>query len=110
VTYSSATPGHPTSGYDTCAYNNTGSPDPVDIQDLTVSVLSIPGCWAALESAEGPGKPISGVGDTAFGYQIGIDIKLGSRCVTIHGLTHAELLGNYAPDTAMARIILANLT
>jgi hypothetical protein len=110
VTYSSARPGHPSNGFDTCTYKNAGSADPVDIQDLTVTVLSIPGCWAALQSAEGPGKALSGVGDAAFGAQIGIDIKAGSRCVTIHGLTHAELLANYAPDVAMGQIILAKLT
>jgi hypothetical protein len=110
VTYSSATPGHPSNGFDTCTYENAGSADPVDIQDLTVTVLSIPGCWTALQSAEGPGKALSGVGDAAFGAQIGIDIKAGSRCVTIHGLTHAELLANYAPDVAMGQIILAKLT
>jgi hypothetical protein len=109
VTYSSATPGHPSNGFDTCTYKNAGSADPVDIQDLTVTVLSIPGCWTALQSADGPGKALSGVGDAAFGAQIGIDIKAGSRCVTIHGLTHAELLANYAPDVAMGQIILAKL-
>jgi hypothetical protein len=50
-----------------------------------------------------------GVGDAAFGAQIGIDVKAGSRCVFIRGLTHAELLANYAPDVAMAQIILAKL-
>jgi hypothetical protein len=109
VTYSSATPGHPTNGYDTCTYKNVGSADPIDIQDLTVSVLSIPGCWTGLQSADGPGKPVSGVGDAAFGAEIGIDIKDGSRCVSIQGLTHAEFLANYAPDVAMAKIILAKL-
>jgi hypothetical protein len=109
VTYSSATPAHPTNGYDTCTYKNTGSPDPVDIQNLTVTVVSIPGCWTGLQSADGPGKALSGVGDAAFGAQIGIDIKVGSRCVTIEGLTHAELLGDYAPDVAMAKIILGKL-
>lgn len=109
VTYSSATPGHPTNGYDTCTYKNVGSVDPIDIQDLTVTVLSIAGCWTALQSADGPGKAISGVGDAAFGAEIGMDVKHGSRCVTIQGLTDAELRGNYAPDTAMVQIILAKL-
>jgi hypothetical protein len=110
VTYSTATPAHPTNGYDTCTYKNTGSPDPIDIQNLTVTVLSIPGCWTALQSADGPGKAVSGIGDAAFGAQIGLDIKVGSRCVTIQGLTHAELLGNYAPDVAMAHVILGKLS
>jgi hypothetical protein len=110
VTYSSATPGHATTGYDTCTYKNTGSADPIDIQNLTVSVLSVGGCWSALQSADGPGKAVSGVGDAAFGAEIGMDVKVGSRCVTIQGLTHAELEGNYAPDVAMAKIILAKLT
>jgi hypothetical protein len=109
VTYSSATASHPTSGYDTCTYKNTGSADPIDIQNLTVSVLSIPGCWTGLQSADGSGKALPGVGDAAFGAQIGIDVKAGSQCISIRGLTHAELLGNYGPDVAMAKIILANL-
>jgi hypothetical protein len=109
VTYSTATPGHATNGYDTCTYKNVGSADPIDIQNLTVSVLSIPGCWSALQSADGPGKALSGVGDAAFGAEIGIDVKTGSRCVTIRGLTSAELQANYAPDIAMAKIILAKL-
>ncbi len=109
VTYSSATSSTPYSGSSTCTYKNSGSADPVDIQDLTVSVLSVPGCWSGLQSAEGPGKAISGIGDAAFGFQIGIDIEVGSRCVTIKGLTHAELMDNYAPDIAMAKIILAKI-
>jgi hypothetical protein len=109
VTYSSATPAHPTNGYDTCTYKNTGSANPVDIQNLTVTVLSISGCWTALQSADGPGKPVSGLGDAAFGASIGIDVKAGSRCITIQGLTEAELQSNYAPDIAMAKIILAKL-
>jgi hypothetical protein len=74
-----------------------------------VTVLSISGCWTALQSADGPGKPVSGLGDAAFGASIGIDVKTGSRCVTIQGLTEAELQSNYAPDIAMAKIILAKL-
>jgi hypothetical protein len=109
VTYTAASPGHPANGYDTCTYKNGGSPNPVDIQDLNVAVLSIPGCWSALQSSDGPGKALSGVGDAAFGASIGIDIKVGSRCITIQGLTEAELQGNYAPDIAMGKIIVAKL-
>jgi hypothetical protein len=109
VTYSSATPGSPASYYKTCTYKNTGSSDPVDIQDLTVTVLTAAGCWSALQQADGPGKPVSGVGDSAFGTGIGLDVKTGSTCLTVSGLTHAELLDNYAPDVAMAKIILTKL-
>jgi hypothetical protein len=109
VTYTATTPGHAANGYDTCTYKNGGSPNPVDIQDLTVTVLSIGGCWPALQSSDGPGKALSGLGDAAFGAEIGIDIKVGSRCVTIQGLTEAELQGNYAPDIAMGKIIVAKL-
>lgn len=109
VTYSSTTPASPAGGMGTCTYKNTGSADPIDIQDLTVTVVSMPACWSELKSADGPGTAISGVGDAAFGAQIGIDFEVGSRCVTIRGLTHAEIQGNYAPDIAMAKIIIAKL-
>jgi hypothetical protein len=110
VTYSAATPGSPASYYKTCTYKNTGSPDPVDIQDLTVAVITASGCWSGLQAADGPGKPVSGLGDPAIGTGIGIDVEVGSKCLTISGLTHAELLDNYAPDVAMAKIILAKLS
>jgi hypothetical protein len=109
VTYRSAKPGHLATGFDTCDYKNGGSPDPIDIQDLTVTVVSLPGCWTSLQSADGPGKALSGLGDAAFGTEIGTDIEVGSRCVTLQGLTHAEFTGDYGPDTAMAKIILGNL-
>lgn len=109
VTYGAATPGHLASGYDTCTYKNNGSPDPINIQDLTVTVVSLPGCWTSLQSADGPGKAIPGVGDAAFGTEIGLDVEVGSRCVTFQGLTHAEFSGDYGPDTAMAKLVLANL-
>lgn len=109
VTYGSTKSQSPTSGYDTCTYKNMGSPDPINIQDLTVSVLSISGCWSSLQQADGPGTNVAGVGDAAFGYGIGIDVKDGNRCLEVSGLTHAELQNNYGPDIAMAKIILANL-
>jgi hypothetical protein len=110
VTYSTATPKSIAAGYDTCTYHNTGKhASPVDIQDLTVTVISIPNCWPSLQQADGPGKPVAGVGDAAFGAQIALDVKAGSRCLTVSGLTFAELKGNYAPDVAMAKIIIGNL-
>jgi len=109
VTYGATKSQSPASGYDTCTYKNTGAADPVNIQDLTVSVLSISGCWSSLQQADGPGTNIAGPGDAAFGYGIGVDIKDGNRCVEVSGLTHAELQNNYAPGIGMAKIILANL-
>jgi hypothetical protein len=110
VTYGAATPKSPTSGYDTCTYKNTGKHDsPVDIQDLTVTVIGISGCWSGLQQADGPGKSISGLGDAAFGAQIGVDIKAGDRCVEISGLTSDELFGHYDRDVAMAKIVLSHL-
>jgi hypothetical protein len=110
VTYSTATPKSPISGYDICTYKNTGKHvNPVDIQDLTVTVISLPGCWAGLQQADGPGKPVSGVGDAAFGASIQLDVEAGNRCLTVAGLTGAELSGNYAPDAAMAKIIIKAL-
>lgn len=109
VTYGTATSASPQTGYDTCTYTNKGSSDPIDIQDLTVTVTSIAGCWQALQQSDGPGTSISGLGDAAFGHQIGIDVKLGDRCLQVNGLTHAELQGHYDPDVAMAKIILGGL-
>jgi hypothetical protein len=110
VTYGATKPTHIQSGYDQCAYTNTGKhASPVDIQNLTVQVISLPGCYGQLKSAEGPGQPVAGVGDAAFGYGIGIVVQAGDRCVEVEGLTGAELRGNYAPDAAMAKIIIAGL-
>ena len=110
VTYGATKPTHIQSGYDQCTYTNTGKhASPVDIQNLTVQVISLPGCYGQLKSAEGPGKPVAGVGDAAFGYGIGIVVQTGDRCVEVEGLTGAELSGNYAPDAAMAKIIIAGL-
>lgn len=109
VTYGAATPQHFENGLDACDYKNNGSPDPIDIQDLTTQVISLAGCYTELQSANGPGVKVTGVGDDAFGYEIGIDVKVGSRCVDISGLTSAEFKDNYAPDVAMAKIIIAAL-
>jgi hypothetical protein len=109
VTYGAATPQHFETGLDTCDYKNNGSPDPIDIQDLTVTVISLSGCYAQLQGSEGPGTKVTGVGDDAFGYEIGIDVKVGNTCLTVSGLTSAEFKDNYAPDVAMAKIIIAGL-
>lgn len=109
VTYGAATPKHVTGGYDTCTYKNNGAADPVDIQALTVTVVSTSGCYDELEQADGPGVKVSGAGDDAFGYQIGIIVKVGVRCLDVSGLTDAELHNNYGPDTAMAKVIIAKL-
>ncbi|MEO6821062.1 MAG: hypothetical protein ABI468_00735 [Candidatus Nanopelagicales bacterium] len=111
VTYGAAKATPPVTGLDTCSYHNTGKhASPIDIQDLDVWVMSIPGCWASLQSSDGPGTNITGLGDAAFGYSIGIDVKIGDRCVKVSGLTAAEFHNNYAPDIAMAKIILGKLS
>ena len=111
VTYGAATPGHLVAGIDTCTYANTGKhADELDIQDLEIQVISLPGCYSQLQDAEGPGIKVPGVGDDAFGYEIAIDVKLGNRCIQVSGLTHAEFRDNYAPDVAMAKIIISKLS
>ncbi|HEY0871727.1 MAG TPA: hypothetical protein VGD55_15110 [Acidothermaceae bacterium] len=111
VTYGAATSGHLVAGIDTCTYANTGKhANELDIQDLEVEVISLPGCYSELQEAQGPGTKVPGVGDDAFGYEIGIDVKLGNRCVQISGLTDAEFRDNYAPDVAMAKIIISKLS
>jgi hypothetical protein len=109
VTYGAATPQHFETGLDVCDYKNEGSKDPIDIQDLTTQVVSLPGCYSELQGADGPGTKVTGVGDDAFGYEIGIDVKVGNRCIEVSGLTSAEFKDNYAPDVAMAKIIIAGL-
>jgi hypothetical protein len=109
VTYGAATPQQFQAGLDACDYKNNGSTNPVDIQDLTTQVISLPDCYAQLLQAEGPGTKVSGVGDAAFGYSIGIEVKVGNRCIEVSGLTEAELDDNYAPDVAMAKIMISNL-
>ena len=110
VTYGAATPQHVENGLDTCDYKNNGSANPIDIQDLTTQVISLPGCYSELQDANGPGVKVAGVGDDAFGYSIGIAVKLGNRCIEISGLTEAELKDDYAPDAAMAKIMIAKLS
>jgi hypothetical protein len=110
VTYGAAKQQHPQAGFDVCNYANTGQhADPVDIQQLTVQVITIADCYPQLKQTEGPGVNVTGVGDAAFGYKIGIVVKDGDRCVDVSGLTDAELQDNYAPDVAMAKIIIAAL-
>lgn len=111
VTYGAATPQHVQNGLDTCTYTNSGNhTDPIDIQDLRVKVISLTGCYSSLLDAQGPGVKVAGVGDDAFGFQIGIDVQFGNRCIVVSGLTHAEFRDNYAPDVAMAKIIIAKLS
>ena len=109
VTYGPGVPKQVTNNWNSCEYPNKGSADPVDIQRLDVSVIRIDGCWDQLKQADGPGTAITGVGDAAFGTQIGLDVKSGSACVTIQGLTHAELEGDHSRDVAIAKIVVAGL-
>jgi hypothetical protein len=110
VTYGATTPSHVQNVSDACTYANNGSVDPVDIQNLTVTVISLSGCYARLQSDDGPGTKVPGVGEDAFGYSIGIIVKDGDRCIDVSGLTNAELQDNYGPDTAMAKIIISKLS
>lgn len=110
VTYGAATPKHVENGYDVCTYTNTGKhASPIDIQDLTVSVISLSGCYSQLKDADGPGTKVSGVGDDAFGYNIGLIVEVGDRCIDVSGLTSAEGEDHYGPDAAMVKIIIAKL-
>ena len=110
VTYGAATPQHVEAGWDTCTYANTGQhADPVDIQRLTVSVIALADCYQQLKQTEGPGTPVAGIGDAAFGHQIGLTVNDGGRCIDISGLTDAELQNDYTHDVAMAKIIIAAL-
>src|SRR5450631_1121872 len=111
VTYGAATPGHLEAGIDTCDYKNTGQhANVIDIQDLNVFVISLPGCYSQLQEASGPGVKVPGIGDDAFGYKIGIAVKLGNRCIQLSGLTSAEFRDDYAPDVAMTKIIISKLS
>jgi hypothetical protein len=110
VTYGATKSQHVTAGYDTCQYANTGKhADPVDIQQLTVDVITVSGCYDQLQSADGPGTNVPGIGDAAFGYEIGLVVKDGNRCIDVSGLTHAEFQNDYSHDVAMTKIILAAL-
>jgi hypothetical protein len=110
VTYGAAKSQHVTAGYDTCTYANTGQhADPVDIQQLTVTVVALSGCYGQLQQADGPGTTVAGIGEAAFGYQVGLIVNDGSRCIDVSGLTHAELLNDYTHDAAMAKIIITAL-
>lgn len=110
VTYGTTKAQHVEAGFDVCTYTNTGKhASPIDIQDLSVKVISISGCYAQLNDAQGPGKKVTGVGDAAFGYEIGIVVESGNTCIDIQGLTAAEFHDNYAPDAAMAKIVISAL-
>ncbi len=110
VTYGAGKSHHVTAGYDTCQYANTGThADAVDIQQLSVDLITVSGCYDQLKSADGPGTSVTGIGDAAFGYQIGLVVKDGDRCIDVSGLTHAEFQNDYSHDVAMAKIIMAAL-
>jgi len=110
VTYGAAKSQHVTAGIDACTYANTGQhANPVDIQALTVQVITLSGCYAELRQAEGPGTAVAGIGDAAFGYHIGLVVNDGGRCIEISGLTDAELGDDYTHDVAMAKIIITAL-
>jgi hypothetical protein len=89
-----------TAGWEQCRYPNKGGVDPVDIQALAVDVIAIADCWDELKTSDGPGTAITGVGDEAIGFQIGLLVRTGSTCVQIEGLTHAELNGDHSRDEA----------
>jgi hypothetical protein len=110
VTYGAAKAQHVQAGYDICTYANTGlHADPIDIQALTVTVIALSSCYGQLQQADGPGTTVAGLGDAAFGYQIGLIVNDGGRCLDISGLTHAELQNDYTHDVAMAKIIITAL-
>ena len=109
VTYGPGTFKQVTTGWEQCRYGNEGSADPVDIQPLEVDVIAIADCWDQLKATVGPGTPISGLGDAAIGYSIGLLVRSGSTCVQVQGLTHAELEGDHSRDEAIAKIVLAGL-
>jgi hypothetical protein len=111
VTYSTATPQR-LGGIDACDYKNSGKhADEFNIQNLNVQVSSLPGCWTFELESQGAGVKVPGVGDDAFGFgEIGFAAKLGNRCIQLSGLTRAEFRDNYAPDAAMAKIIISKLS
>ncbi len=109
ITYGPGVPKQVESGWGDCTYPNKGSADPVDIQPLDLQVISVAGCYDRLKSAVGSGVPVSGVGDAAYGFGIGLLVRTGSTCVQVEGLTHAELNGDHSGDVAIAKIVLAGL-
>lgn len=109
VSYGPGTPKQVTAGWEQCEYPNKGSADPVDIQPLHVDVIAIAGCFDQFKASDKPGTAISGVGDEAIGFPIGLLVRTGSTCVQIQGLTDAELKGDHSRDEAIAKIVLAGL-
>ena len=109
VTYGAGTPKQLEAGWEQCRYPNKGSADPVDIQALEIDVIAIAGCFDQLKATVEPATAISGLGDAAIGYSIGLLVRTGSTCVQIQGLTHAELSGDHSRDEAIAKIVLAGL-
>jgi hypothetical protein len=109
VTYGTGTPKQLTAGWEECRYPNKGSADPVDIQALAIDVITFAGCFDEMKASDQGGTAISGLGDAAIGFEIGLLVRTGSTCVQIEGLTHAELMGNHSRDEAIAKIVLAAL-
>ncbi|HTR95651.1 MAG TPA: hypothetical protein VMI73_28285 [Trebonia sp.] len=109
VSYGAGTPKQVTAGWEQCQYPNKGGADPVDIQPLSIDVIAIAGCFDQLKATVGPTTAISGLGDAAIGYAIGLLVRTGSTCVQVQGLTHAELNGDHSRDEAIAKIVLAGL-
>ena len=109
VSYGPGTPKQVAAGWEQCEYPNKGSADPVDIQPLHVDVIAIAGCWDQFKASDTPATAISGLGDEAIGFPIGLLVRTGSTCVQIQGLTDAELKGDHSRDEAIAKIVLAGL-
>ncbi len=111
VTYGATTPRHVMDGWDECSYQNTAHQDGADIYPLQVAVLSVADCFTQLKSTlgGGSGTSVSGVGDQALGYSIGLLVQSGSNCIEVQGMTHAELSGDYSHDIAMAKIVISAL-
>ncbi len=80
VTYGTAT-AQRIAGIDTCDYKNTGRlpthrhSGPEHPGDFAAGLLHA-NCWQPRARDEG-----RGVGDDAFGHEIGIVVKLGNRCI-----------------------------
>lgn len=115
ATYGAAASQHLQTGFDRCNYTNTGKPGAPDvIQDLTVTVISVPNCYERMKSnfklgSGSSGKPLSGVGDEAFGHYNGIVVRVGSSCLDVSGLRHSKADTDYHRDIAIAKLVIGKL-
>ena len=90
----------------TCSYAPGG--DTTETLRVTITDSSL--CWGAVTSSGVTQQSVAGVGDAAFGFGTGLDVKHGDdTCIEVLGDVRAESTGDWSADVAVAQAILPKL-